>query len=103
MQGNAPECLAEIGTVPDRICLGGGKAIGPLLVHCWGNLNSGGRIVAAAASLETLFAISAGFSQVQARQVEVIQSAAVRLETKGLSQRLVPLDPIFLLSGEKMD
>ncbi|WP_017324385.1 precorrin-6Y C5,15-methyltransferase subunit CbiT [Synechococcus sp. PCC 7336] len=103
VQGNAPECLAEISTPPDRICLEGGKAIGQLLADCWGDLNRGGRLVAVASSLETLYAVSEGFAQVRARQIEVIQSAINRLETKGLSQKLVPLEPMFLLSGEKMD
>ncbi len=103
VQGNAPECLAELRHKPDRICLEGGKAIGQLLVNCWEYLTAQGRLVATAGSLEALYALSEGLSTVQARQIEVIQSAVNRLETKGLSQRLVPLDPVFLLSGAKMD
>ena len=103
VQGNAPECLAEIQHKPDRICVEGGKAIGQLLVDCWGYLKRQGRWVATAGSLEALYALSEGLSKVQARQVEVIQSAVNRLETKGLRQKLVPLDPVFLLSGAKMD
>lgn len=103
VQGNAPECLAELRYPPDRICLEGGKSIGELLVKCWGYLVAEGRLVATAGSLETLYALSEGLSAVQARQIDVIQSAVNRLEMKGLSQKLVPLDPVFLLSGAKMD
>ncbi|MGK7906034.1 MAG: precorrin-6Y C5,15-methyltransferase subunit CbiT [Synechococcus sp.] len=103
VQGSAPECLKTIKHKPDRICLEGGRAIGQLLVDCWGYLAVQGRLVATAGSLEALYALSEGLSKVQARQIEVIQSAVNRLETKGLSQKLIPLDPVFLLSGAKVD
>ncbi len=62
-----------------------------------------GRVVATAANLETLYAISQSFSQLQARNIEVVQSAVNRLETRGFLKPLLPSDPIFILSGEKLD
>jgi precorrin-6Y C5,15-methyltransferase (decarboxylating) CbiT subunit len=103
IQGVAPDCLTDIPTLPDRVCLEGGKSIGTLVAQCWAALKPTGRLVATAGSLEVLYAISESLSQVQARQIEAIQSSVNRLETKGLSQKLVALDPIFVLSGEKMD
>jgi precorrin-6B methylase 2 len=62
-----------------------------------------GRVVATAANLESLYAISQSFSQLRARNIEVVQSAVNRLETRGFSQTFVAADPIFILSGEKLD
>ncbi|MDB9378918.1 precorrin-6B methylase, partial [Nodularia sphaerocarpa CS-585A2] len=43
------------------------------------------------------------FSVLRARNIEVVQSAVNRLETRGFSQTFVAVDPIFILSGEKLD
>ena len=59
--------------------------------------------MATANNLETLYAISQTFSQLQARNIEVVQSAVNRLETRGFSQTFAAVDPIFILSGEKLD
>ena len=103
IQGIAPDCLADIPETPDRICLEGGRGVGALTIECWRYLKSQGHFVATAGSLESLFAVSQGLSQVHARQIEVVQPTINRLETKGLSQRLVSLDPIFLIGGEKLE
>lgn len=103
IQGNAPEILDEIPQQPDRICLEGGKPLEAAIAYCWERLQPEGRLVATALSLEALYSISAGLAAVQARQVEVIQAAVNRLEIKGSSQRLVPLEPLFILSGVKVE
>lgn len=56
-----------------------------------------------AASLENLYIISEVFAQLQVRNIEVVQPAVNRLETRGTRQAFVALDPIFILSGDKLD
>ncbi|RMG08751.1 MAG: precorrin-6B methylase, partial [Cyanobacteria bacterium J055] len=62
-----------------------------------------GRIVATAANLENLYAISECFAQLQVRNIEVVQSSVNRLEKRGTHQVFAPLEPLFILSGEKLE
>jgi cobalt-precorrin-6B (C15)-methyltransferase len=101
--GNAPECLKQIATPPQRVCIEGGSAIKSILHEVWEYLPLTGRIVVTAASLEGLYEVSESFTQIQARNVEVVQAAVNRLETRGNSRRLVAVDPLFILSAEKLD
>lgn len=101
-EGNAPECFADIPTKPDRICLGGGSPIKTLLHEAWSFLPRGGRAVAMATNLEQLYQLSEGFAALQARNVEVVQAAINRLETQGMRQIFAAVDPMFILSGEKI-
>jgi cobalt-precorrin-6B (C15)-methyltransferase len=102
IEGNAPECFAQISSKPDRVCLGGGKPIKGLLSEAWRCLPAGGRVVAVAINLEQLYQLSEGFSELQARNVEVVQTAVNRLELQGMRQVFAALDPMFILSGEKI-
>ncbi|MBD2495676.1 precorrin-6Y C5,15-methyltransferase subunit CbiT [Nostoc sp. FACHB-280] len=103
IEGSAPECLHEIKTAPHRVCIEGGRYIQDILRTVWDYLPSSGRVVATAGNLESLYAISQSFSQLRAVNIEVVQSAVNRLETKGFSQTFTAVDPIFILSGEKLD
>lgn len=103
IEGNAPDCLHELKETPHRVCIEGGRFIQEILQAVWRYLPPSGRVVATAASLETLYAISQSFSVLQARNVEVVQSGVNRLETRGFSQTFTAVDPIFILSGEKLD
>lgn len=103
IQGTAPDCLPEIPQAPDRICFEGGTPIGAIVEECWELLKSEGRLIATASSLDSLYLLSESFAKVQARQVEIVQSAINRLETRGIRQTLAALDPIFILSGAKLD
>lgn len=103
VEGSAPECLHEIKQAPHRVCIEGGRPIQDILQAVWHYLPPSGRVVATAANLESLYAISQSFSQLRARNIEVVQSAVNRLETRGFSQTFVAADPIFILSGEKLD
>ncbi|RAQ47000.1 precorrin-6Y C5,15-methyltransferase (decarboxylating) subunit CbiT [Arthrospira sp. O9.13F] len=102
IEGNAPDCLHGLKNLPHRVCLEGGKAIKDILVTVWQYLQPQGRLVATASNLETLYLISEGFAQLQVRNVEVVQSSINRLESRGRSQSLVAIDPMFILSGEKI-
>lgn len=102
IKGSAPDCLKELAA-PDCVCIGGGRPIKAILQAVYDRLQPQGRIVATAANLESLYAISEGLSSLQMRNIEVIQSAVNRLEMRGTHQVFAALDPIFVLSGEKME
>jgi cobalt-precorrin-6B (C15)-methyltransferase len=101
--GSAPQCLKQIATQPQRVCIEGGTAIKSILQQVWGYLPLTGRIVVTAASLEALYEVSESFTLLQARNVEVVQAAVNRLETRGNNRRLAAVDPMFILSAEKLD
>jgi cobalt-precorrin-6B (C15)-methyltransferase len=103
IEGSAPECLDSLQEMPHRVCVEGGRQIGEILQAVWRYLPNSGRVVATAANLENLYAISQSFAQLQARNVEVVQSAVNRLSMRGFSQTFTSQDPIFILSGEKLD
>ncbi|MEH1951694.1 MAG: precorrin-6Y C5,15-methyltransferase subunit CbiT [Nostoc sp.] len=103
VEGSAPECLHDLKVAPHRICIEGGRPIQEILQAAWHYLPPSGRVVATAANLESLYAISQSFSLLRARNIEVVQSAVNRLETRGFSQTFTAVDPIFILSGEKLD
>jgi cobalt-precorrin-6B (C15)-methyltransferase len=101
--GSAPQCLNQIAIQPQRVCIEGGTAIKSILQEVWQYLPLTGRIVVTAASLEALYEVSESFTQLQARNVEVVQAAVNRLETRGNSRRFAAVDPIFILSAEKLE
>ena len=102
LQGNAPKCLETLTEAPHRICIEGGRPIHQIIKAAWKRLQPQGRVVATAASLETLNTISETFAELQVRNVEVVQSVINRLETRGSHQVFAAVDPIFILSGEKL-
>jgi cobalt-precorrin-6B (C15)-methyltransferase len=100
-EGIAPECLQEIEPLPDRVCIEGGRPIKDILREVWRLLKPEGRVVATANNLESLYLISEGFAELQARNIEVVQAGVNRLEKRGLHQTFSAVDPVFILSGEK--
>ena len=103
IEGSAPECLKDLPQPPHRVCIEGGRPIIAILKEVWRYLLPQGRVVATAGNLESLYAVSQGFAELQARNIEVVQSAVNRLETRGTQQTFAAVDPIFILSGEKID
>lgn len=103
IEGSAPECLPQLSSAPNRICIEGGRPIKNIITEVWAYLPTQGRIVAIANLLESLYAVSECFAELGVRNVEVVQSAANRLETRGNQQSFTALDPMFILSGEKLD
>lgn len=101
-EGSAPDCLAELVLIPDRICIEGGRPIKAILTEIWKYLEPGGRVVATASNLETLYFIAEGLAELQARNVDVVQAGINRLETRGIHQTFAAVDPTFILSGEKL-
>lgn len=103
VEGSAPDCLENLSPIPHRVCLEGGRDVRAILAAAWKYLQPGGRIVATASNLESLYGISEGFAQLQVRNVEVVQSSINRLERRGGSQSFEAINPMFILSGEKLD
>lgn len=103
IEGSAPDCLKALTPLPDSVCIGGGRPIKAILQMVWQLLQSQGRIVATASNFESLYAISEGLAELQVRNIEVVQSAVNRLETRGNHQVFAAVDPIFVLSGEKLE
>ncbi len=103
VEGSAPDCLRELSPLPDRVCIEGGRPIKDILNAIWSYLEPEGRIVATANNLESLYLISEGLAELQARQIEVVQAGVNRLETRGIHQTFAALDPSFILSGEKLN
>lgn len=102
VEGSAPDCLKTLKRSPDCVCIEGGRPIKAILREVWHHLQPQGRVVATATNFENLYAISESLAELQARNIEVVQSAVNRLETRGNHQLFVAVDPIFILSGEKL-
>ena len=102
VRGSAPDCLDAIKPKPNLVCIEGGKPIKDILKQTWKYLQPEGRIVATVNNLENLYIISEGLSELQARNIEVVQSAVNRLETRGIHQTFAAVNPMFILSGEKL-
>jgi precorrin-6Y C5,15-methyltransferase (decarboxylating) CbiT subunit len=103
VEGSAPECLTGLPQPPQRVCIEGGRSVKVILQEVWKHLQPGGRIVATATNLESLYQISESFAELQVRHIEIVQSAVNRLEKRGTNQIFAAIDPIFVLSGEKLD
>lgn len=102
VEGIAPQCLGKLKHSPQRICIEGGRPVKELLKSVWNYLPNQGRVVATASNLENLYTISEGLAELQARNIEVVQSAVNRLEIRGTQQVFAAVNPIFILSGEKL-
>lgn len=103
IEGSAPDCLEALKDAPDCVCIEGGRSIKVILQAAWQRLRPQGRMVATASNFEMLYAISEGLAELQARNIEVVQSAINRLETRGNHQVFAAVDPIYILSGEKVE
>ncbi|MEM1309694.1 MAG: precorrin-6Y C5,15-methyltransferase subunit CbiT [Cyanobacteria bacterium P01_H01_bin.153] len=103
VEGLAPDCLSTLPPHPDCVIIEGGKSMKDIVAATWDYLPNGGRLVVTTGTLETLHGISETFAKLCVRNVEIVQPAINRLETRGLQQVLKAIDPIFILSGEKLD
>ena len=102
IEGSAPSCLAELPYQPDCIFIEGGRPLRDMLRAVWRHLQVTGRLVVTAGNLQNLYAISESFAELQVRNVEMVQPTINRLEARGSHQVFTAIDPIFLLSGEKL-
>ena len=103
IQGHAPDGLEQLPHHPNCIFVEGGRPLKDILHTAWDHLPCRGRIVVTAGNLETLYVVSETFAELQVRNIEAAQPAVNRLEAKGQQQVFRAIDPIFILSGEKME
>ena len=103
IEGSAPDCLDNLPERPDCIFVEGGRSLNEILQAAWHHLEPGGRIVVTAGNLESLYTASESFADLQVRNIDVVQSATNRLENRGVSQVFVAVDPVFVLSGTKVE
>ncbi|MBE9064812.1 precorrin-6Y C5,15-methyltransferase subunit CbiT [cf. Phormidesmis sp. LEGE 11477] len=102
ISGSAPECLHHIEDQPSCILIEGAP-LQTTLETAWQKLALDGRIVVTANNLEALYTTSETFAKLQVRNIEVAQPAVNRLETRGNRQVFAALDPIFIISGDKLE
>ncbi|MEM9005216.1 MAG: precorrin-6Y C5,15-methyltransferase subunit CbiT [Cyanobacteria bacterium P01_F01_bin.86] len=103
VEGLAPDCLADLPPDPDCILVEGGRSMKEIVQAAWDYLPTGGRMVVTTGTLETLYSISETFAALCVRNVEIVQPTINRLETRGFQQVFKAIDPIFILSGEKLE
>ena len=103
IEGVAPDCLAALSPQPDCVIVEGGKSMKDIVKAAWDFLPHQGRIVVTTDTLETLYSMSETFAELCVRQVEIVQPTINRLETRGNQQVFRAINPIFILSGEKLD
>lgn len=103
VEGVAPDCLAELPAQPKCIIVEGGRSMKAIVQAAWAYLPNGGRLVVTTGTLDTLYSMSESFAELCVRNVEIVQPAINRLETRGYQQVFRAIDPIFILSGEKLD
>ncbi|MEL6352919.1 MAG: precorrin-6Y C5,15-methyltransferase subunit CbiT [Cyanobacteria bacterium J06627_28] len=102
ISGNAPECLNHIQGSPSCILIEGAP-LETTLESAWHKLIVNGRIVVTANNLKTLYTASETFAKLHMRNIEVAQPAVNRLETRGNRQVFKSVDPIFIISGDKLE
>ena len=100
--GNAPTCLNQIKDNPDRILIEGAP-LKATLEAAWSKLALNGRIVVIANNLETLYTASQTFAHLHTRNIEVVQPNINRLLTKGNRQVFKAANPVFIISGDKLE
>ena len=100
--GNAPECLNPIQGAPNCILIEG-VPLQATLEAAWEKLTLSGRIVVTANNLESLYTTSETFATLHMRNIEVAQPVINRLETRGNRQVFATVDPIFIISGDKLE
>ncbi|HIK46532.1 MAG TPA: precorrin-6Y C5,15-methyltransferase subunit CbiT [Leptolyngbyaceae cyanobacterium M65_K2018_010] len=103
VQGSAPDCFKDLPAAPHCIFVEGGRSLKTILQAAWAYLPGGGRLVVTAGNLENLYVVSETFAELQVRNIEAAQPAVNRLEVKGNHQIFTAVDPIFILSGEKLE
>lgn len=102
VEGEAPGALAGL-PAPDRAFIGGSNGKMREIVKALFSMNPRVRLVASAASLETLSLAVQAMDELGAFKTEVCQIAASRSAVKGGLRLLTGLNPVFLISGGGVD
>ena len=99
--GAAPDELPRLPGPPDRVLLEVGRPLGDVLRQVWGVLVPAGRLVISTASLEGLVDATDTLSQLQAKDVQVVQATVHRMQRRGSQAKLAAAEPLFLIAAER--
>ncbi|MEL6468419.1 MAG: precorrin-6Y C5,15-methyltransferase subunit CbiT [Cyanobacteria bacterium J06623_4] len=102
ISGSAPACLEQIKAQPDCILIEGAP-LKNTLETAWAKLPLNGRIVVTANHLDALHAAAQAFAMLHIRNIEVTQPAVNHLENRGKHRVFKSVDPIFVISGDKLE
>ncbi|MFO7628047.1 MAG: precorrin-6Y C5,15-methyltransferase subunit CbiT [Prochlorococcaceae cyanobacterium] len=99
--GAAPADLNQLPPNPDRVLLEVGRPLGDVLQAVWQALRPLGRLVISTTSLEGLVDATDILSQLQARDVQVVQATVHRMQRRGSQAKLAAAEPVFLIAAER--
>lgn len=100
ISGEAPGSIEKTGSF-DRAFIGGsGGNIREILDSVHNKIDKGGRIVAAAITLDTLFEVRSYFKNMK-YNFEIIQASITRVNETGNVSMLSALNPVFIISAER--
>ena len=99
--GAAPDDLSQLPGPPDRVLLEVGRPLGNVLRQVWEVLVPAGRLVISTASLEGLVDATDTLTQLQARDVQVVQATVHRMQRRGSQAKLAAAEPLFLIAAER--
>jgi precorrin-6Y C5,15-methyltransferase (decarboxylating) CbiT subunit len=100
--GSAPDCLSNIKQFPERVCIEGDRSYKEILQEVWKRMILGGRVVVTTSTLNGLYQISESLAGLQARHIEVVQSATRQLKLSSHHRISTEPDPVFLICGVKV-
>lgn len=100
--GSAPECFLEIEQVPNRVCIEGGHSYKQILHEVWKRMILGGRVLVTTSTLNGLYQTTESLAELQARHIEVVQSATHQLKLSCHHRISTEPEPIFIISAEKL-
>jgi len=100
IDGEAPGSIEKAGSF-DRAFIGGsGGNIREILDSVHGKIEDGGRIVATAVTLDTLFKVRSYFKNMK-YNFEIIQASITRVSDTGNVSMFTALNPVFIISAER--
>ena len=99
--GAAPGDLHQLPATPDRVLLEVGRPLGDVLRHVWSALVPQGRLVISTTNLEGLVDASDTLSQLEAKDVQVVQATVHRMQRRGSQAKLAAAEPLFLIAAER--
>jgi cobalt-precorrin-6B (C15)-methyltransferase len=100
-QGRAPGDLDQLPANPDRVLLEVGRPLVDVLRAVWEALRPQGRLVISTVSLEGLVDASDTLTQLEARDVQVVQATVHRMQRRGSQAKLAAAEPLFLIAAER--
>jgi len=99
--GQAPGDLHQLPPDPDRVLLEVGRPLADVLRAVWEALRPQGRLVISTLDLEGLVDATDILSQLQARDLQVVQATVHRMQRRGSRAKLAAAEPLFVIAAER--